>query len=117
MTDYFVFGSNLAGIHGAGSAKEAVKNHGAVYGQGVGPQGKSYGIPTKDTKLDILPLSKIKPYVLSFLDYAKSHSDDTFNVVAIGCGFAGYKPEDIAPMFEGYPENVNLPKEFIECLS
>lgn len=51
MTDIFVFGSNLAGRHGAGSALEALKKHGAIYGQGVGRQGNSYAIPTNDERL------------------------------------------------------------------
>ena len=46
----FVFGSNLAGRHGAGAALCALREHGAIYGQGVGLQGNSYAIPTKDSK-------------------------------------------------------------------
>lgn len=117
MTKYhatiFVFGSNLAGRHGRGSAKEAYEKHGAEYGEGIGPYGLSYAIPTKDKDLNILPLERIKPHVLVFLDYARAHPRHEFNVVAIGCGLAGYSPEDIKPMFAGSPENVNLPKEFL----
>lgn len=36
-TDIFVFGSNLAGFHGAGAARFAVQRHGAIYGQGITP--------------------------------------------------------------------------------
>lgn len=110
MTEIFVFGSNLAGRHGKGSALEALRNHGAVLGQGRGLQGKSYAIPTKDERLNILPLDLIHVHVECFKMFASMHPRYTFNVVKIGCGLAGYKEEQIAPMFKGAPENVNLPK-------
>ncbi len=109
MPDIFVFGSNLAGRHGAGSALEAYRNHGAKYGIGVGRVGNSYAIPTKDDSLRVLPLERIKGFVQSFIDHAKRHPEDTFNVVRIGCGLAGYKEHEIAPMFMSAPSNVNLP--------
>lgn len=115
MTEIFVFGSNLAGRHGAGSAREAVRFHGAIYGIGVGPQGRSYAIPTKDKHFRTLSLDTIRSYVIEFLDYAARHPNDTFHVVAIGCGLAGYKPEQIAPMFVGVPINVRLPPELIRA--
>jgi len=119
MSEIFVFGSNLAGRHGAGAAKFALENHGAVYGVGVGIQGHSYAIPTKDYHIETLPLSSIRIFVNHFIDYAKRHQDLTFNVTAIGCGLAGYTPSDIAPMFSSASglSNVRLPKEFLEVLS
>lgn len=47
----FVFGSNPEGRHGAGAAKIAVQQFGAIYGQGEGLQGNSYAIPTKDLRV------------------------------------------------------------------
>ena len=108
----FVFGSNLAGRHGAGSALAARLYHGAVYGQGVGFQGESYAIPTKDALLNTLSLTDIENYVNEFLWFAGRHLEMDFNVVAIGCGLAGYAPEQIAPFFDFLPGNVNLPPEF-----
>lgn len=112
MAEVFVFGSNLAGRHGKGSALEALQKHGAIYGQGTGRQGNSYAIPTKDQKLWILPLHVISVYVSAFKAYAETHPEDTFNVVAIGCGLAGYRPEHIGPFFVRMPSNVKLPPEF-----
>lgn len=111
-TRIFVFGSNLAGRHGKGSALEAVKHHGARRGQGTGLQGRSYAIPTKDVALRILPLDQIKPHVDYFLWFAGRYATMQFDVVAIGCGQAGYKPKQIGPMFKGAPANVHLPPEF-----
>lgn len=113
MKTIFVFGSNLAGRHGKGSALEAVRNHGAIYGVGIGLQGNSYAIPTKTAQLDILPLSVIAWHIEYFEWFAAAHIDRmTFNVVAIGCGLAGYTPREIGPMFKVRPNNVQLPKEF-----
>ena len=111
-----MFGSNLAGRHGKGAALEAKRKHGAVYGQGVGLQGSSYAIPTKDAQLKTLPLEKIKSYVEQFLQFAKDNPQHVFMVTPIGCGLAGYKPLDIAWMFRGASENVRLPGEFRELL-
>jgi hypothetical protein len=101
----FVFGSNAAGIHGAGAAKTAHKTHGARYGKGYGHYGDSFAIPTKDEHIETLPLVDIQHYVLGFLAYAKHHRKLTFRVTRIGCGLAGYKDSDIAPMFKGAPKN------------
>lgn len=109
MNKIFVFGSNLAGRHGAGSAKEAVKNWGAKYGVGYGHVGNSFAIPTKNEKLYTLPLVYIAKFVEQFIEYAYLHPELEFHVVKIGCGLAGYKEEQIAPMFVGAPDNVILP--------
>ncbi len=113
--EIFVFGSNLAGIHGAGSAKAAVDKHGAIYGLGVGLAGNSYAIPTKDCEIVSLPLNTIKLYVDQFIHFAELTKDKYFfNVVAIGCGLAGFTVDEIAPMFEQAMTmpNVSLPIEF-----
>lgn len=114
--EIFVFGSNLAGKHGKGSALEAVKKHGAQYGVGIGLSGNSYGIPTKDGNLKILPLIEIQKYIINFIEFARLTPQNTYNVVAIGCGLAGYKPEQIAPMFKNAPPNCNLPPEFNDII-
>jgi hypothetical protein len=114
MSDIFVFGSNLAGIHGAGAALYAVIHHGAIYGQGIGLQGNSYALPTKDKRIKTLPLKDIKVFVSDFLNFAKSHPEMTFNVTRIGCGLAGYTDADISPMFKGAPQNCVLPVEWIK---
>jgi hypothetical protein len=112
MTEIFVFGSNEAGRHGKGAALHARRHHGAVYGVGVGRTGNAYGIPTKDRNLRTLPLERIQQYVQEFLAYAADHPALMFKVTAIGTGLAGYKHEDIAPMFACAPANCRLPDEW-----
>ena len=112
--EVFVFGSNLSGRHGKGAAKTAL-GWGAKWGQAAGIQGKTYGIPTKDASVRrTLSLTEIKPFVDEFISWAKYHSGNTFYVTEIGCGLAGYKPKDIAPLFIEAIEvsNIHLPAKF-----
>jgi hypothetical protein len=116
-TRCFVFGSNEAGIHGAGSAAEAFRNHGAYWGVGFGPMGgvlpRCYAIPTKDrTVRTTLPLDRIAEYVEHFRRYAEGSPDVQFDVVAIGTGLAGYTHAQMAPLFAHMPANVHLPAEW-----
>lgn len=92
--EVFVFGSNLAGAHGGGAALLAYRKFGAIWGQGVGLQGQSYGIPTMHGGVDA-----IKPYVDEFIEFAKTHPDLTFLVTRVGCGIAGFTNEEISPLF------------------
>ena len=115
----FVFGSNEAGIHGAGAAKLAEEKFGAIRGMGYGLQGKSFGIPTKDTFIRTLPLDKIEFYIYSFLTEVMEYPDTEFLVTKIGCGLAGYSEDEIANLFKGkfIPENVTLPESFFNIIN
>lgn len=99
----FVFGSNLLGRHGKGAALRAKMRYGAEYGVPVGHIGQSYAIPTKDIDLKPLELFQIIEFVKQFTEYARAHPHLEFNVTRIGCGLAGHKDTDIAPMFEPLP--------------
>lgn len=112
MKMVFVFGSNDAGIHGAGAAKYAMQHHGAQYGKSYGHYGNSFAIPTKDEVIETLPLNRIEDYVRGFLAYAKGHRKLNFQVTAIGCGLAGYQPENIALMFFDAPSNCYFDKQW-----
>lgn len=105
----FVFGSNEGGIHGAGAARFAYSKKGARWGHGYGISGNSWAIPTKAANGnqvgETLPLERIQQYVSGFLAFAHGHPDMQFEVTRIGCGLAGLKDEDIAPMFINAPEN------------
>ena len=109
----FVFGSNLQGAHGGGAARAAFERFGAVWGQGVGLQGRSYAIPTMHG-----PASSIKPYVDAFIEFARNHPESEFLVTRIGCGIAGFKDVDMAPLFKEAleVENVRLPQSFLDIL-
>ena len=111
--EIFVFGSNLAGMHGGGAARIARLHFGAVMGMGVGLQGQSYAIPTMQGGAET-----IQPYVDEFIAFAKQTPDKQFLVTPIGCGIAGFEPEDIAPLFEEAKDvkNISLSESFWEVI-
>ena len=112
--EIFVFGSNLAGMHGGGAARIALNQFGAIWGQGVGLQGKSYAIPTMHGGVNL-----IQPYVDEFIIFAEEHPEMHFLVTRIGCGIAGFKDEEIAPLFQRAVNlsNVSLPETFRKQLT
>lgn len=118
--EVFVFGSNESGIHGSGAARFAHKFLGAVFFQGFGPAGKTFALPTKDWEIESLPLETIQGYVDRFLAYTQTEAGKplTFLVIKVGCGLAGFTPEQIAPMFAKAVDmkNVFLPEEFWKIL-
>ncbi len=111
--EIFVFGSNLAGQHKGGAAKAAHLKFGAEWGVGVGQTGQAYAIPTMQGGVET-----IKPYVDEFIEFAKVHTELKFLVTRIGCGIAGFKDEEIAPLFKKAISvcNIFLPKEFYDIL-
>lgn len=115
-TRIFVFGSNRQGRHGKGAALFARNNKGAVYGVGEGPTGQAYALPTKAHPYQTLPLPEIERHVKTFLAYAREHAELRFHVTAVGCGQAGYKHHEIAPMFKHAPSNCDLPDEWMALL-
>ena len=112
--EVFVFGSNLQGQHMGGAARLAYERFGAIWGQGEGLQGQSYALPTMN-----LPLEEIARYVEKFIWFADSHPELTFLVTRVGCGIAGFRDEQIAPLFaEAFSlRNVFLPASFWKILS
>lgn len=112
--DIFVFGSNLAGAHAGGAAKLAHHKFGAIWGQGKGLQGNSYAIPTMQGGVET-----IEPYINEFIEFAKSHPELTFYVTKIGCGIAGFKEDEIAPLFKKAIgiSNIRLPEDFVDILT
>ena len=108
----FVFGSNALGSHTGGASGTARKKFGAVWGKPEGIQGQSYAIPVDFGKGNVAP--DIQPYVDRFIAYAKTHPENHFFVTRVGCGIAGFKVEEIAPLFYHVIdcENIVLPREF-----
>ena len=110
--EIFVFGSNIQGAHGGGAAWFAHKQFGAEWGVGEGLTGRTYALPTMEGE------ASLKAAVNHFIACAKKHPELTFLVTAVGCGIAGYTPQEVAPLFKEALalENVYLPEVFIEVL-
>jgi hypothetical protein len=120
--EIFVFGSNEAGLHGSGAARTALIKFKAIMGQGFGfspiDSFQCFAIPTKNGFIDTLPLWVIKFYIDRFIIATQIYKDKTYLVTQIGCGLAGYKPKDIAPMFRDaiHLDNIHLPQCFWDIL-
>lgn len=112
----FVFGSNLAGIHGAGAARVAFQRFGARPGVGEGLTGRSYAIPTKNRHIMTLPLEAVVGAVNRFIDFANNNPNMQFWVTRIGCGLAGFENKEIAPLFTNAPSNCNMPLDWKQFL-
>lgn len=112
--EIFVFGSNLAGQHGGGAARLAYNQFGAEWGVGVGLTGQTYAIPTMHGGVDA-----IAPYVDEFIEFARQNSDMKFYVTRIGCGIAGFRDEEMAPLFREAlnVSNIVLPESFYNILN
>ncbi len=106
--EIFVFGSNIRGMHMGGAARVAYNRFGAEWGNGEGLQGRSYALPTMEGIESTTEAAK------RFTSFAQNHPELKFFVTPVGCGIAGYTPEEIAPMFKDtiQLENVYLPISF-----
>lgn len=116
----FVFGSNYNGYHGAGAAKTAVDKYHAITGLGMGPQNYAYAVPTKDGNMRPLPRLTIGLYARQFGNYARIHwrfkTEYVFMVTRIGCGYAGYKDEEMATLFADCPPNCTFDRKWSQWL-
>lgn len=112
--EVFVFGSNIDGYHHGGAARVAFEKFGAVWGEGVGLHGQSYAIPTMHGGIE-----SIEPYVDDFCQYVWNHPEKVFLVTKVGCGIAGFKDEQIAPLFADLIEtdNVALPQVWVDIIN
>ena len=110
--EVFVFGSNIQGMHGGGAAWYAHRTFGAEWGVGEGLTGRTYALPTMEG------LASLTKAVENFTGCAAAHPELTFLVTAVGCGIAGYTPQEVAPLFAEAAKlpNVYLPMVFVEEL-
>ena len=126
----FVFGSNPEGVHGAGSAKVARLQFGAIYGQGEGLQGNAYGLPTTILNYDSfgwvpysrkMTMEEITEHIKKMYECARQHPDKKFKVAYRNqpdevtlCGYSG---REMMSCFKNacrgdYPENVYFSEEW-----
>ncbi len=112
----FVFGSNLAGVHGAGAARHALQTKGAIWGRGHGCYGNSYALPTKDKHIKSLPFGEVMRFIRAFIEFAELCPENTFQVTRVGCGLAGFRDSEIAPLFAQAPKNCQFDETWREYL-
>lgn len=111
----FVFGSNLAGIHGAGAALYAYENCGAEWGYGEGLMGNSYALPTKDNSIQKMHWFEVKENIRRFVNFAKDSPELTFALTPVGTGLAGHSKKDVWEALRefGLPDNVYLTSSWV----
>ena len=122
----FVFGSNPEGRHGAGAAKVARLQFGAIYGQGEGLQGRSYAIPTKDLRVQYnygyksISETKITTSIKKMYDCARLHPEWKFCIAYRNTGtrsLNGYTGFEMMRMFIDagpIPGNIYVSKEWYD---
>lgn len=124
----FVFGSNPEGRHGAGSAKVAREQFGAIYGQGEGLQGSAYALPTKDLRVienrgyRSISAEQITENIKRMYQCAEEHPDKKFKIAYRNqpnerslCGYSG---RELMAMFKeacngNYPDNIYFSEEWV----
>jgi len=125
----FVFGSNPEGRHGAGSARVAREQFGAIYGQGEGLQGSAYALPTTELRYEMqdkysrhsMSAERIIDNIKRMYEVAKANPDKKFKVAYRNkpeevtlCGYAG---RELMEMFRkacdgDYPDNIYFSEEW-----
>jgi hypothetical protein len=113
--EIFVFGSNIQGNHIGGAAKIALENFGAIQTVNFGLMNRCFAIPTIDlSDKNKASLKDIEVFVEKFIEFSKQTTGLDYLVTEIGCGIAGFTPEQIAPLFKDciFQSNIYLPKSF-----
>lgn len=109
----FVFGSNLAGLHNGGAAKQAHADFNAEIGVGEGLTGQCYAFPTLDSGLNKLNVGELGRSRDNFYRCAVLNPDKEFLLTKVGCGIAGFPEEQMKALFESVPSNVILPTDWL----
>ena len=122
----FVFGSNPEGRHGAGAAKIAREQFGAIYGQGEGLQGNSYALPTKDLRvkenrgLRSIPEETIIDSIRKLYEVARQNPGKQFKIAyrntdsASLNGYTGLEMIDMFIKAGDIPSNIIFSKEWAD---
>lgn len=105
----FVFGSNLAGNHAGGAARQAYEEFGAEMGVGEGITGQSYAFPTLDENFQKLPEERLKEAVMSLYNTAIRTPNFEYLLTPVGTGIAGFSEEYMKSLFTLSPSNIKKP--------
>lgn len=108
--EIFVFGSNLGGRHGGGAARLAAEHFGAEEGVGEGLTGQSYAFPTLTANFEKVTMKALEASRDRLFATARAHPEKIFLLTKVGCGIAGFREEEIRPLFENAPKNVVMPE-------
>lgn len=110
--EVFVFGSNMAGRHGAGAALQAAQEWGAERGVGEGITGQCYAFPTLGSHLELIPAHWLEQSRDKLYEACMARPDKRFLLTKVGCGIAGYPESLMRGLFENPPSNLILPEDW-----
>jgi len=108
----FVFGSNLAGHHAGGAARQAKEQFRAEEGIGEGMTGQCYAFPTLGKKMEQRNDEQLFISSRKLFKCARENPDKEFLLTKVGCGIAGYSEEFMMSVFRSKkrPENIIMPE-------
>lgn len=106
---FFVFGSNLAGNHTGGAAKQAKEEFGAEEGIEEGLTGACYAFPTLDEYMQKVSMGALNESRNKLFSTARALPEKIFFLTKVGCGIAGFSEQEIAPLFKDAPSNIIQP--------
>jgi len=107
--EVIVVGTNLAGRHVGGLAREAALKWGLLEGCAEGLVGKCYGFPTLHSDLGKIHIEVLQEQADAFFSCARANPENVFLLTKVGCGIAGFTEVEIAPLFKNAPPNVIKP--------
>lgn len=110
--EIFVFGSDLAGRHGAGAALQAAQQFGAEYGVGEGITGQCYAFPTLDRRLEKIPRRWLEESRDMLFKTCLVNPEKQFLLTKVGCGLAGFPETTMRALFADPPVNLILPEDW-----
>lgn len=110
--EIFVFGSNVAGHHAGGAARQATECFGAADGIGEGLTGSSYAFPTLGRHFERLQLRELEAARDRLYACCFDHPQLRFLLTKVGCGIAGYPESVMRALFGRAPRNLVLPEDW-----
>lgn len=111
LGEIIVVGSNKDGLHGGGAAAYAHRYFGLVWGCGEGLSGQTYALPTMEG------IKSFRMAIERFKEFARNHTNIKFYLTRVGCGIAGYRDNQISPLFKDSPSNVVKPENWCGSLT
>lgn len=107
-----VVGTNLAGKHLGGAARQAHNDFGLVWGVGEGLYGKTYAFPTLTEDFGKRAIASLQESVRKLYQCCNDNQDKQFLLTPVGTGIAGYAVNEMKALFTNPPTNLVLPEEF-----
>jgi hypothetical protein len=108
--EIIVVGTNMAGAHGGGAARQAAEQFGLREGFFEGLCGQTYAFPTLNADYTQRTERQIMQSRYHLVVCANRNRKKKFLLTKVGCGIAGFSEEYMKGFFWGMPKNVIMPE-------